>query len=96
MRSGRIKSIVILAAVYAIVLLLAGAQGGCGAGYFQMVRPDGTKVSGGWVHVVSNPTITGAKMATTQATVQIDGFKSEAQMSALDLLKAAAQLAPKP
>lgn len=77
-------------------LIAALTLAGCGVVTFDVTRADGTRVQGMGAHLFSNPTLTGAHIATTQATVQVDGFKSDAQMTALDLLKAAAMLAPKP
>lgn len=74
------------------VLLLAG----CGFVSFDVTKPDGTHVSGVGGHLFADPTISGVTIATTQATVKLDGFSSKAQVQAMDLLRAAAALAPKP
>lgn len=79
-----------------LVVAVAGCVQGCGFASFHEVRPDGTIVDVAGGHLFSNPTVTGVRVATTQGTLQMDGLKSESQISVVDLLKAAAAIAPKP
>lgn len=73
--------------------LLLGLITGCGSGVFNYTKPDGTKVSGAWIHVIADPTVTGVKIATTQGSVELDGFHSEAKMTAMDLLQVISAIA---